>query len=101
MRKFQPPQPRPVRHLRAEQLRSRVRANVAVAELASESAHQLNNPLEALTNVIYLADSSTKHGQIGWLPAHAAPHDPTWKIKPNGPRWHPIDGRDKSPTNIL
>lgn len=43
------------RRVRAEELRSRIRANVAVAELASELAHQLNNPLEALTNMIYLA----------------------------------------------
>jgi len=43
------------RRARAEDLRSRIRANVAVAELASELAHQLNNPLEALSNLIYLA----------------------------------------------
>jgi len=37
--------------LRAIQdLRSKVREKVAVAELARELAHELNNPLEALTN---------------------------------------------------
>lgn len=38
-----------------ENLRSKIREKVVVAELASELAHQLNNPLEALTNLIYLA----------------------------------------------
>jgi len=39
----------------AEELRSRISEKIAVAELASELAHQLNNPLEALTNLVYLA----------------------------------------------
>ncbi len=37
-----------------QDLRSRIREKIAVAELARELAHQLNNPLEALTNLIYL-----------------------------------------------
>ena len=42
--------------LRAIQdLRSKVREKIAVAELARELAHELNNPLEALTNLVYLA----------------------------------------------
>jgi len=42
--------------LRAVQdLRSNVQEKIAVAELAGELAHELNNPLEALTNLIYLA----------------------------------------------
>jgi len=42
--------------LRAVQdLRSKVQEKIAVAELARELAHELNNPLEALTNLIYLA----------------------------------------------
>ncbi len=39
----------------AEELRAKIRERVAVAELARELAHHLNNPLEALTNLIYLA----------------------------------------------
>lgn len=40
---------------RAENFRIKVRENVAVAEVARELAHQLNNPLEALMNLVYLA----------------------------------------------
>lgn len=39
---------------RLEDFRARIRERIAVAELARELAHQLNNPLEALTNLVYL-----------------------------------------------
>lgn len=38
-----------------EDLRIEIRKKIEVGELARELAHQLNNPLEALTNLIYLA----------------------------------------------
>jgi PAS domain S-box-containing protein len=38
-----------------QDLRSKAREKIAVAELARELAHELNNPLEALTNLVYLA----------------------------------------------
>lgn len=38
-----------------DDLRAKIREKVAVAELAAELAHQLNNPLEALRNLIYMA----------------------------------------------
>lgn len=38
-----------------KELRSKVREKIVVAELARELAHELNNPLEALVNLIYLA----------------------------------------------
>ena len=47
--------PKTVRCFRAEEPRSRIGSDVAAAEVASELAHQLNNPLQALTNAIYLA----------------------------------------------
>jgi PAS domain S-box-containing protein len=43
-----------------EELRSRIRDKIVVAELAHELAHQLNNPLEALTNLIYLTKQKTR-----------------------------------------
>lgn len=55
---------RRLRRTRGEELRARIRANVAVAELASELAHQLNNPLEALTNLIYLAKKGTRDTEL-------------------------------------
>ena len=36
-------------------LRSSVREKIAIAKLARELSHELNNPLEALVNLIYLA----------------------------------------------
>lgn len=39
-------------------IRPKIREKLAIAELASELAHHLNNPLEALTNLIYLARQS-------------------------------------------
>lgn len=38
-----------------QDFRSKAREKIAVAELARELAHELNNPLEALTNLVYLA----------------------------------------------
>ncbi len=46
---------------RADELRSNIREKVAVGELARELAHQLNNPLEALTNLIYLARENARN----------------------------------------
>lgn len=40
---------------RRDDLRAKIRDRVAVAGLARELAHQLNNPLEALTNLLYIA----------------------------------------------
>jgi PAS domain S-box-containing protein len=42
-------------HRAVKDLRSVVPEKIAVAELARELAHELNNPLEALVNLIYLA----------------------------------------------
>ena len=42
-------------HRAVKDLRSAVPEKIAVAELARELAHELNNPLEALVNLIYLA----------------------------------------------
>jgi PAS domain S-box-containing protein len=53
-----------LRRTRAEELRARIRANVAIGELASELAHHLNNPLEALTNLIYLAKAAARDEQL-------------------------------------
>ena len=39
----------------AKDVRSKIREKVVVADLARELAHELNNPLEALVNLIYLA----------------------------------------------
>ncbi len=47
-----------------EDLRSKIREKIAVAELARELAHQLNNPLEALTNLIYLTRQKAAGGEI-------------------------------------
>jgi PAS domain S-box-containing protein len=58
---------RRLRRTRAEKLRARIRANVAVAELASELAHQLNNPLEGLTNLLYLAKKSARDDELQTL----------------------------------
>ena len=58
MKKSQAGDARDIRRARSE-LRHRIRANAGIAELASELAHQLNNPLEALTNLIYLAKQRT------------------------------------------
>lgn len=55
---------RRLRRTRAEELRGKIRANVAVAELASELAHQLNNPLEALTNLLYLAKKAAHDNEL-------------------------------------
>jgi PAS domain S-box-containing protein len=40
---------------RLRKAQSKVREKIAVADLARELAHELNNPLEALTNLLYLA----------------------------------------------
>lgn len=47
-----------------QSLRSKIRDKLAVGELASELAHQLNNPLEALTNLIYIAKENTSDHQL-------------------------------------
>ena len=49
----------------AKDFRSTIREKIVVADLARELAHELNNPLEALVNLIYLArqkplDTETK-----------------------------------------
>jgi PAS domain S-box-containing protein len=49
----------------AKDFRSKIRDKIVVADLARELAHELNNPLEALVNLIYLArqkplDNETK-----------------------------------------
>src|SRR5690348_3058166 len=41
-----------------------IREKFAVAELARELAHELNNPLEALTNLLYLAKSSPNSARV-------------------------------------
>ncbi len=61
--------PNPARGIRrsrkhVEELRSKIREKIAVAELARELAHQLNNPLEALTNLIYLTRKKAASGEI-------------------------------------
>jgi PAS domain S-box-containing protein len=44
---------------------SNFREKIAVAELAHELAHELNNPLEALTNLLYLAkDTAAGNDQL-------------------------------------
>ena len=43
----------------AKDVRSKIREKVVVADLARELAHELNNPLEALVNLIYLARQET------------------------------------------
>jgi len=40
---------------RVGKAQSKIREKIAVANLAHELAHELNNPLEALTNLLYLA----------------------------------------------
>ena len=40
---------------RVRKAQAKIREKIAVAELARELAHELNNPLEALTNLLYLA----------------------------------------------
>lgn len=40
---------------RVHTAQSKIREKIGVAELAHELAHELNNPLEALTNLLYLA----------------------------------------------
>src|SRR5690242_4182224 len=50
--------------VRVEDLRSKIREKVAVAELASELAHQLNNPLAALTNLIYIANQQALDDEL-------------------------------------
>lgn len=54
-------------HRRATRIRIDVREKMAVANLARELAHQLNNPLEAMTNLIYLARKKTDDEQLGRL----------------------------------
>jgi hypothetical protein len=53
---------RHARHTRID-----IREKIAVASLARELAHQLNNPLEAMTNLIYLARQKTDDEQVGRL----------------------------------
>lgn len=47
---------------------SRIQEKIAVAQLANELAHQLNNPLEALTNLVYLARGAAIKQEVKtWL----------------------------------
>jgi PAS domain S-box-containing protein len=55
----------------AEELRSRIGEKFAVAELASQLAHELNNPLEALTNLIYLARRQAPDDEMQQMLEHA------------------------------
>ena len=43
-----------------ERKRIQVASRVAAAQLAHELAHQINNPLEALTNLIYIMKESAE-----------------------------------------
>jgi PAS domain S-box-containing protein len=43
---------------RVRKAKARIHEKIAVAELAHELAHELNNPLEALTNLLYLANGA-------------------------------------------
>jgi PAS domain S-box-containing protein len=53
---FQSSRDRKIRERRrVRKAQSNIRERIAVAELAHELAHVLNNPLEALTNLLYLA----------------------------------------------
>jgi PAS domain S-box-containing protein len=58
--------PLEIRRIRqhTQDLRSRIRDKVAVAELAHELAHQLNNPLEALLNLVYLARQTAQQQEM-------------------------------------
>ena len=56
-----------VRCFRAGEPRSKIGSDVAAAEVASELAHQLNNPLQALTNAIYLARLRVTDSEIKGL----------------------------------
>lgn len=47
-----------------QDLRSKVREKIAVSELARELAHELNNPLEALTNLVYLAQQEPLNEKV-------------------------------------
>ena len=48
-------------------LRPSFREKVAVAKLARELSHELNNPLEALVNLIYLARQKVADDELGAL----------------------------------
>jgi PAS domain S-box-containing protein len=52
------------RWLHFEELSSKISEKIALAELASELAHQLNNPLEALSNLIYLARTQAPDDEL-------------------------------------
>jgi signal transduction histidine kinase len=45
-------------------VRSSFREEIAVAQLARELSHELNNPLEALVNLIYLARQKASDDEI-------------------------------------
>ncbi len=63
-----------VRHQRQQEKLMRQMNAAAAAAMANELAHQINNPLQSLTNILFLA-ASGNHGPDGRIVAEAAAPD--------------------------